>query len=98
MIIQPTVENAMLHAYNGTGIPREKLRKIQENLGRSFSASIQEASPFGLGLYNINRRIKLVYGESFGISLFSNPNGAQVDIRIPAVPPDSPALPEQGGP
>lgn len=121
MIIQPTVENAMLHAYNGTdkrpairiygrredgelvfniidngaGIPREKLQKIQENLGRSFSESIQEASPFGLGLYNINRRIKLVYGESYGISLFSNPNGTQVDIRIPAAPPEYPALPEQ---
>lgn len=119
MIIQPTVENAMLHAYNGTdkkpaihiygqregedlvfniidngtGIPREKLLKIQENLGRSFSESIQEASPFGLGLYNISRRIKLVYGESYGISLFSNPNGTQVDIRIPAQPPDHPALP-----
>ena len=121
MIIQPTVENAMLHAYNGTdkrpsiriygrqeagdlvfniidngsGIPREKLRKIQENLGRSFSESIQEASPFGLGLYNINRRIKLVYGESYGISLFSNPNGTQVDIHIPSCPPPSPVLPEQ---
>ncbi len=80
---------------NGAGIPREKLQKIQENLGRSFSESIQEASPFGLGLYNINRRIKLVYGESYGISLFSNPNGTQVDIRIPAAPPEYPALPEQ---
>lgn len=118
MIIQPTVENAMLHAYrgtdkkpvirifgrmeggdlmfniidNGAGIPRDKLLEIQKTLKRSFSESIQESSSFGLGLYNIDRRIKLVYGESYGISLFSNPNGTQVDIRIPPQAPPLPAL------
>lgn len=111
MIIQPTVENAMLHAYvateikpkiyisgeisdgnicfriidNGTGIPRDKLIKLQANLERSFSESIEDNSSFGLGLYNINRRIKLVYGEDYGISIFSNPNGTEICITIPWV-------------
>lgn len=109
MIIQPTVENAMLHAYlstdkkpslhilgsieennilfriidNGTGIPHDKLRLIQESLKQTFSDSINKQSSFGLGLYNINRRIKLVYGDPYGITLFSNKNGTEVDILIP---------------
>lgn len=109
MIIQPTIENAMLHAYldtdkkpsihilgytvennilfriidNGTGIPHDKLTLMQDLLKRSFSDSIHKQSSFGLGLYNINRRIKLVYGASYGITLFSNPNGTEVDILIP---------------
>lgn len=113
MIIQPTVENAILHAYqdtdkepfihicgekregtlvftitdNGTGIPSDKLLEIQKQLERDFSESIQKATSFGLGLYNINRRIRLVYGEDYGISLASSPQGTQVTIRIPDAPP-----------
>ncbi len=109
MIIQPTVENAMIHGFvntdkkpmihiigrvqegnilfriidNGTGISHEKLSVIKTLLERSFSDSIKDQTSFGLGLYNINRRIRLVYGDDYGISLFSNPNGTEVDILIP---------------
>jgi two-component system sensor histidine kinase YesM len=109
MIIQPTVENAMVHGFvdtdkkpmihiigriqdgnilfriidNGMGISHEKLSVIKKLLERSFSDSIKDQTSFGLGLYNINRRIRLVYGDNYGISLFSNPNGTEVDILIP---------------
>ena len=109
MIIQPTVENAMIHGFTGTdkkpmihiigriqdgnilfriidngmGISHEKLSTIKNLLERSFSDSIKDQTAFGLGLYNINRRIRLVYGDDYGISLFSNPNGTEVDILIP---------------
>lgn len=109
MIIQPTVENALLHGFvdtdkkpiihiigriqegnilfriidNGMGISHEKLLIIKKLLDRSFTDSIKDQSSFGLGLYNINRRIRLVYGDDYGISLFSNPNGTEVDILIP---------------
>ncbi len=109
MIIQPTVENAMIHGFTGTdkkpmihiigriqdgnilfriidngmGISHEKLSAIKNLLERSFSDSIKDQTAFGLGLYNINRRIRLVYGDDYGISLFSNPNGTEVDILIP---------------
>lgn len=111
MIIQPTVENAMVHAFkevvqqpriniigrmeedcilfkvidNGTGISDTDLKRIRILLSRSFNESISQKSEYGLGLYNINRRIKLTYGDQFGISMFSNLNGTEVDIRIPVV-------------
>lgn len=119
MIIQPTVENAVLHAYrdtdkepricirgektggaleftitdNGTGIPPDKLSELQRQLERGFSESIRVPTAFGLGLYNIHRRIRLVYGEGYGIGLSSSPRGTRVKIRIPAVPPDQPPRP-----
>lgn len=116
MIIQPTVENALLHAYQdtdeepfiqicgekeghglvftiadrGSGISQDKLLELQKQLERDFSESIQKASSFGLGLYNINRRIKLAYGDRYGISITSSPEGTQVKIRVPDTPPGPP--------
>lgn len=109
MIIQPTVENAMLHAFkdmsrkpcvhilghiedgkiifriidNGNGISRNSLKEIQTKLNTSFDESIKKKSSYGIGLYNINRRIKLAYGEEYGIQIFSNMNGTEVTIIIP---------------
>lgn len=109
MIIQPTVENALLHAFrdlsrqpcihiigeaedkkilfriidNGNGIPLKDLKEIQKKLSTSFESSIKKKSAYGIGLYNINRRIKLAYGENFGIQIFSNMNGTEVDISLP---------------
>ena len=109
MIIQPTVENAVVHAFqdftrnptihiigqiekdtilfqiidNGNGIPHEVLQEIRKKLTMDFENSIKNKSSYGIGLYNINRRIKLAYGEEYGIEIFSNLNGTEVDIRIP---------------
>jgi len=111
MIIQPIVENTMIHAYkntevspkihifahiadndilfriidNGTGIEYDNLLKINEQLRKSFSESIKSKSSIGQGLYNINRRIKLKFGEKYGIKIYSNPNGNEVDILIPKI-------------
>lgn len=109
MIIQPTVENAVVHAFrdlsrkptihiigqikentilfqiidNGNGIPLDVLQEIRKKLTTSFETSIKEKSTYGIGLYNINRRIKLAYGSSYGIEIFSNLNGTEIDIQIP---------------
>lgn len=109
MIIQPTVENAMLHAFkdmsrepcvhiighieddkiifriidNGNGISRNRLKEIQTKLNTSFDESIKKKSSYGIGLYNINRRIKLAYGNEYGIQIFSNMNGTEVTIVTP---------------
>lgn len=109
MIIQPTVENAIVHAFqdltrnpaihiigqiendsilfqiidNGNGISLDVLQEIRKKLTTNFESSIKNKSSFGIGLYNINRRIKLAYGEHYGIEIFSNLNGTEVDIRIP---------------
>ena len=109
MIIQPTVENAVVHAFkdmtrkpcihiigrmeegrilfriidNGNGIPLESLKEIRKKLSSSFETSIHQKSSYGIGLYNIARRIKLAYGDDYGIEIFSNMNGTEVDILTP---------------
>lgn len=64
---------------NGIGISKEKLDTIfnedEENGNRSLN---------GIGLKNVNRRLKLVYGESSGVSVCSTPGkGTEVRIQLP---------------
>lgn len=38
----------------------------------------------GYGLKNVNDRIKLLYGEEYGVKIFSRPgDGTRVEIRLP---------------
>jgi two-component system sensor histidine kinase YesM len=52
---------------DGVGIKEEKIKAIEEkmNLNNAFFAEQ------GIGINNVNQRIKLVYGEGFGISFKS---------------------------
>jgi len=63
---------------NGVGINEQKLLELREMLlGNREAGSI--------GLKNVNERIKLYYGDGFGIKLFSNPEeGTRVIINYPA--------------
>ncbi|NHN32881.1 sensor histidine kinase [Paenibacillus agricola] len=69
---------------NGKGIHAEELYKLQHRLkvtdmNQSFS------SEKGLGLFNIHRRIKLAFGEQYGIEINSSENeGTQVSLQIPS--------------
>jgi two-component system sensor histidine kinase YesM len=104
LLIQPIVENSILHGFNkdngkgridldvklendelvfiikddGIGMSEEKIREIMEN-----------ESEIGHGIKNVNNRIKLYYGEKYGLTIQSCPNkGAQVTIRIPKYVPN----------
>lgn len=37
----------------------------------------------GVGLYNINKRIQLYFGEPYGVTIPQVPHGAEVTIRLP---------------
>ncbi|MDL2317887.1 histidine kinase [Eubacteriales bacterium OttesenSCG-928-A19] len=69
---------------NGVGIPPEKLEAIRRDLGNLESHS------WGLGgiaLNNINRRIKLTYGDAYGLAIDSRPGmGTRVTVTLPARP------------
>lgn len=68
---------------NGKGIDAETL----DRLNRAIAAprSSQEGE-FGLGLSNVNQRIRIVFGEGCGLSVESRPEGGTtVRIRIPAL-------------
>ena len=55
---------------DGLGIPPEKLRKLQEML-RDDSNIMVKKSRYGIGLRNTNRRIKLLYGSDYGLTIES---------------------------
>lgn len=64
---------------DGIGIPEDKLDTI-------FSENIENKKGSGYGLRNINDRIKLSYGEQYGLTYSSEfGKGTKVIIRIPAI-------------
>jgi two-component system sensor histidine kinase YesM len=65
-------------ADTGIGISEEILVKIRDGLEK------QDDYPKHIGLYNTNRRIKLAFGDSYGISIDSETGyGTIVQIRLP---------------
>lgn len=100
LILQPFVENVLEHAWNGEhvritliafrevdqivfiveddgiGIPPETIAQIFNKNGVKV----------GYGIRNVDERIKLQFGESFGISITSEPNlGTKVMIVVPCL-------------
>lgn len=100
LILQPIVENAVLHGFkklsktarleisahcsqegmcievrdNGRGMPTEKATKLGDTSGIIK----------GFGLFNVNKRIKLFYGEQYGLSVESEEGvGTVVTIVLP---------------
>lgn len=64
---------------NGTGIPKEKLESLKKMLDAGG-----EYSEKSIGLNNVNTRIKLIYGQKYGIDIFNGEKiGTQVMIYIP---------------
>ena len=65
---------------NGKGMDEETLAKVRENMN---SMGIERKSH--LGLNNTNQRIKLIFGEDYGCTVYSGENGTKVEISIPEV-------------
>lgn len=64
---------------NGMGIEAARLEEIRHSLESS-----EYAQGTSIGIVNVNQRIKLHYGEQWGISLESTPGrGSIVTIRLP---------------
>lgn len=116
IILQPLVENAIMHSIakdssiqecnisiqaklqqdillftisdDGKGMTQAQIDGILESESRSGTAN-------GYGVKNINARIKLRYGEEYGLEYYSTPgNGTTVLMRIPAIAEDLSAAQE----
>ncbi len=99
LLIQPIVENSILHGFNkrdGHGtidldvrLEKEELVFVITDDGMGMSAELVEdvmggGSEIGHGIKNVNNRIKLYYGEKYGITIRSEPGkGTETTIRIP---------------
>lgn len=64
---------------NGCGMDEEKLAEVIHNLN-----DFDNLDRTHIGICNVNQRIKLQYGESYGVTIESTPgHGTKVTIRLP---------------
>jgi two-component system sensor histidine kinase YesM len=98
LLLQPVIENAVLHGVQEnpgrtgtvilTGVRQENdLVFTVEDDGHGMSEaqikSILEVDTKGYGVYNVNQRIKLYYGDDYGLSYESEPGkGTRAIIRL----------------
>lgn len=66
---------------DGNGILPDKLAEMTEKLEKS---EVEEKDGDGVGVLNVNRRIKVQYGKEYGLTLENKEcGGAAVTLRIP---------------
>ena len=64
---------------NGVGMTQERIAGVLEGNG-----AVSEATSTSIGIINIHRRMKLLYGEEYGVSITSTPGqGTRLCLRIP---------------
>ena len=64
---------------DGVGMEPEKLEEVMDQLEQEHDTTRH------IGLYNIHRRIQLLYGREYGVKIESSPErGTSVIIRFPA--------------
>ncbi len=99
LLLQPFIENAVNHAIRDDDQPLNVCIRIFENedsvifeieddgvgIQKDVLNSIQSGqSATGYGISNVDSRIKLAYGDEYGVSIFSFLNqGTKIVIRIP---------------
>jgi len=64
---------------NGTGFEPEKL----EEINRHLSEDVYYETSSHIGIINTHNRIRLTYGDEWGISITSDPSHTIVTIRLP---------------
>jgi len=76
---------------DGVGIDADILEQMNERLEKSSGAFAVsgEKSGSGIALINVNNRIRLLFGEEYGLHVFSMPGvGTDVEIMLPAITSD----------
>lgn len=98
MFLQPIVENAIIHGFalrTSGGLLRIAGHEVEGTLvftvedngcgmdEEALAAALNPGAP-GVGMANVMNRIKLLYGEAYGIEIRSIPDqGTRVTIRLP---------------
>ena len=73
---------------DGVGMDAETLLRLNERLGKSAIAQPPQ-SRGGLALANVDSRIRLLFGDKYGLHAFSTPGvGTDVEITLPMIASD----------
>ncbi|MCJ7835843.1 sensor histidine kinase [Cuneatibacter sp. NSJ-177] len=89
-------------ADDGIGMTKEKAERIMERLRHPESQRPEPGKKHGIALINVNRRLKLLFGEEYGLHINSLEEvGTEVEISLPYVDDESrqkyrSILPEEG--
>ncbi len=72
---------------NGIGIEEERLKELNQKLrGASLEYLKEDRKKGGIALLNVNNRIKLIFGDEYGIYVYSKIGaGTDVEITIPFI-------------
>ncbi len=80
-----TEERLIIHVIDdGLGIEEKKLYTINETLRKGIASEKLKKSGMRIGIANVNERIRLAFGEEYGLRLYSTENiGTDVEIILP---------------
>ncbi|WP_312643616.1 histidine kinase [Hydrogenoanaerobacterium sp.] len=73
---------------DGLGIEETRLRELNEKLNVSSFDYVQtdNEKKGGIAIVNVNNRIKLLFGEQYGITIYSTLNvGTDVEVTLPLI-------------
>jgi two-component system sensor histidine kinase YesM len=72
---------------DGLGISQDALNKINDSLERAAVSYVSgKRGSGGIALKNVSRRIKLLFGDEYGVHLYSTPHvGTDVRITLPRI-------------
>ena len=71
---------------NGQGMPPEKLQTLQDALAVREPGDFPEPGLRGVALVNVQRRIRIRFGDEYGINIDSIPGeGTSVTVSLPRI-------------
>ena len=75
---------------NGVGMDEKTLARLNSRLGKNaLAVKREEQKKGGLALVNVDHRIRLLFGDEYGLHIFSVPGcGTDVEVTIPVVTSD----------
>lgn len=76
---------------NGCGMSPEALAELSHKILYGKIKKGDEGQHTGIGMYNVDRRLKLYFGPEYGVTVYSCKNvGTDVELRIPYQPCETP--------
>jgi len=102
MLLQPIVENSLRHGLGGrlaggvvcirsVRLEGRLLIEVADNGAGMTEEALANATRSGIGLSNVQERLKVLYGTDYGMRITSRPGqGTQVQIELPEVAVSAP--------